>query len=144
MESPSFPLPEAFNQPLLWNSVRRVTLPRQPNPDLPRQHLPLPSVTGRFTLANGFSSSLLAAGVRSDEARPNWSLGAWLEVWLPQMVGSLTQFTDVRIGRYRVPLKRLQLIHLPPAPYPPNSISFELSFPHWLPSAHAELWQYIP
>jgi hypothetical protein len=121
-----------------WNLVSRIDRPRQPDPGNPDKHLPLAELSG------GLQSPIFAVGVRCPEAKPTWVTGGWIDVMLPALVGSTTEFTVTRIGRYRVPLSSLEIYQLPPAGYPVASILFRLNFPRWLPSAYAEIWQSLP
>lgn len=133
-----FPLPDRVFAGINWNLVARVDRPRLPAPDNLDSHLPLAEFSG------GLQSAIFAIGVRSDEAKPTWQTGGWVDVMLPAIVGSTSEFVTTKITSFHVPLRQLQVYQLPPANYPEFSILFRLRFPPWLPSAIAEIWQCHP
>jgi hypothetical protein len=134
----TFPLPDSIFTGANWNIVARVDRPREPRPSDPSLHHPLREFSG------GLRSPTFAVGVRSSDARPNWVTGGWIHCYLPPIVGSTSEFVTTKIGWYRVPLSSLEIYQLPPANYPEFSILFRLTFPTWLPSAYAEIWQLLP
>ncbi len=134
----TFPLPDRIFSGINWDLVARIDRPRESSETHPDLHHPLREFSG------GLQSPIFAVGVRCVEARPTWVTGGWIDVVLPLIVGSTSEFTATKVDRFRVPLSQLQLYQLPPANYPEFSILFRLQFPRWLPSAYAEIWQSIP
>jgi hypothetical protein len=85
-------------------------------------------------------SRILIVGLSSEDAKPNWYLGAWLGMRLPLSPSQSRFGQDTQAAEAKAAIGRLNLVQFPDLGIPAYTLSVQ--FPKWYRHIYIEIWKY--